>query len=228
MADGSTASNVGKIGITGIVKTVHGAGEVIRGNIASFIDGVGEGITGRDGTVPASAPGGHGTNVATEGLAEFRQGLAELKGGANKNRAPNVATATDTNTGLPMNQPPTKTSTAAPPETATVPSKTTSAPGQQNPTQTQPASYAATPRTATASTTTNNVPVGDQRMLGQQNTKQMVYTGAQGTGNTSNNVSTGDPRIIDQQNSTQKPGDEDVGANVTEYVPPRVTSRGQP
>jgi len=66
-------------GIKGAWNVFHGAGEALRGNINSVLDGVGENIAGRGGkqeqTHPIPRSGETSSDVAARGQNEFSRGL---------------------------------------------------------------------------------------------------------------------------------------------------------
>jgi hypothetical protein len=47
-------------------------------------------VAGRDGADPTSASGQRSSDVVANGMAEFQQGLADLKGGRIKNPNPDA------------------------------------------------------------------------------------------------------------------------------------------
>lgn len=80
----SNSNNVGnKVGegAKGFFGAIHGAGEAIRGTINSTIDGLGDGVVGRNhGDVTSVSNSGTSDNVARSGIDEVRESLAKLKG----------------------------------------------------------------------------------------------------------------------------------------------------
>ncbi|KAM0746047.1 hypothetical protein T439DRAFT_330030 [Meredithblackwellia eburnea MCA 4105] len=63
----------------GLFGAIHGAGEVIRGTFNSTMDGLGDGIAGRQkGEVISRS--GPSDEVTRNGLAEFNSGVTGLKG----------------------------------------------------------------------------------------------------------------------------------------------------
>ncbi|SCV74462.1 BQ2448_8101 [Microbotryum intermedium] len=64
----------------GLMGTIHGAGEAIRGTINSALDGAGDAVAGREsGSVTASNDGvKDGDNVARKGVEELKEGYAKL------------------------------------------------------------------------------------------------------------------------------------------------------
>ncbi|GAA5821133.1 hypothetical protein JCM10212_006431 [Sporobolomyces blumeae] len=66
----------------GFFNAVSGAGEAIRGTINSSLDGVGDGIAGREqGTVESREKGENHGDVTNKGMADFKQGVADLLDG---------------------------------------------------------------------------------------------------------------------------------------------------
>ncbi len=67
-----------------IFQAVGGAGEALRGNINSFLDNAGEGLTGNKASDAAHGSadyekGGHGA-VAQQGADDFKEGLNKVQG----------------------------------------------------------------------------------------------------------------------------------------------------
>ncbi|KAF8307738.1 hypothetical protein DL93DRAFT_2101096 [Clavulina sp. PMI_390] len=107
MSQGSNAANRAANAVSGAVKTVHGAGEAIRGNINSFADTAGERAVNSDpanpspstNTAPTTSTGLHNASVAKRGEAEVMQGMSQLQGGSVSD-----TTATRTTTAAPPTQ----------------------------------------------------------------------------------------------------------------------------
>ncbi|SCZ96772.1 BZ3500_MvSof-1268-A1-R1_Chr4-1g06705 [Microbotryum saponariae] len=60
----------------GLMETIHGAGEAIRGTINGALDGAGDAIAGREqGSVPSR---NDGDDVARKGVEELKEGYANL------------------------------------------------------------------------------------------------------------------------------------------------------
>jgi hypothetical protein len=59
---------------------IHGAGEAIRGTINDTLDGLGDGVAGRErGTVQSH--GNHDSGVAQRGIEEIKEGMQEAQTG---------------------------------------------------------------------------------------------------------------------------------------------------
>ncbi|GAA5939071.1 uncharacterized protein JCM15063_004412 [Sporobolomyces koalae] len=65
----------------GFFGAISGAGEAIRGTINGGLDGLGDGIAGREqGSVQSREGEQHG-QVANQGVADFKEGVADLLNG---------------------------------------------------------------------------------------------------------------------------------------------------
>ncbi|GAA6010420.1 hypothetical protein JCM10207_001296 [Rhodosporidiobolus poonsookiae] len=77
-------------GTSNNVGTEIGAGEALRGTINSGLDGLGDGIAGRQqGTVESRSHANHEESVADKGKAEWNRGVAALKGEHHSTAGPN-------------------------------------------------------------------------------------------------------------------------------------------
>ncbi|KAK4695147.1 hypothetical protein P7C70_g8607, partial [Phenoliferia sp. Uapishka_3] len=75
----------------GFFSAIHGAGEAIRGTINQTIDGLGDGVAGRNhGEVQSVSSKGSSEQVAQNGVNEFKQGYAGLASGAGGTTKPAV------------------------------------------------------------------------------------------------------------------------------------------
>ncbi|EJD35597.1 hypothetical protein AURDEDRAFT_175323 [Auricularia subglabra TFB-10046 SS5] len=78
-AAGKAAGGIGDR-IRGTFDVVHGAGEVLRGNVQNALDSFGDSITARDkNSVPSRTQGGN-PEVAAKGVQEYQNGLDKVMG----------------------------------------------------------------------------------------------------------------------------------------------------
>ncbi|GAA5867204.1 hypothetical protein JCM5353_000269 [Sporobolomyces roseus] len=69
----------------GLFDAFSGAGEAIRGTINGGLDGLGDGIAGREqGSVQSRESGEQHGQVANKGAEDFKQGVADLLNGGKK------------------------------------------------------------------------------------------------------------------------------------------------
>ncbi|TNY23882.1 hypothetical protein DMC30DRAFT_259546 [Rhodotorula diobovata] len=67
--------------VRGVFEAVHGAGEALRGNINSALDGLGDGVANRpQGTVESRQLAAGEESVAQKGLNELQGGISAAKG----------------------------------------------------------------------------------------------------------------------------------------------------
>ncbi|GAA5932571.1 hypothetical protein JCM10213_006268 [Rhodosporidiobolus nylandii] len=67
--------------LKGVFSAIHGAGEAIRGTINDTLDGLGDGVAGRQhGTVESRSSASTGETVAQKGEREFKEGIAHVQG----------------------------------------------------------------------------------------------------------------------------------------------------
>ncbi|GAA5887312.1 hypothetical protein JCM16303_006587 [Sporobolomyces ruberrimus] len=69
----------------GLFGAISGAGEAIRGTINGGLDGLGDGIAGREqGSVQSREAGEQHGQIANKGAEDFKQGVADLLNGGKK------------------------------------------------------------------------------------------------------------------------------------------------
>ncbi|GAA6046639.1 hypothetical protein JCM3770_003091 [Rhodotorula araucariae] len=79
--------------VRGVFEAIHGAGEAIRGNVNSALDGLGDGIANRpQGTVESRQSAASEESVAQKGVRELNEGINAVKGGSAA--APSTTTGT--------------------------------------------------------------------------------------------------------------------------------------
>lgn len=200
------------------------------GNINTFLDSAGDRVAGRGGDKHNPSSGQAGSEIAEKGMAEFRQGLANIKGGKKKDPDASTpsSTAPETKTGAPENQPSTAPS-AGPPVAATAdvaPKEGPPGPVQQEPPKTE---------APTAAPVTDRVPTGDQKPMDQQSPVQS-QPGSEGHAapketeiepKTTDKPPTPESRISGEQSPMQKQPADDVGDKTASGAPP-VTSGSHP
>ncbi|BGP42897.1 hypothetical protein JCM10449v2_006911 [Rhodotorula kratochvilovae] len=81
----------------GVFEAIHGAGEAIRGNVNSALDGLGDGIANRpQGTVESRQSAASEESVAQKGVREFTEGVNAVKGGTSSTTGSTTTTGTGT------------------------------------------------------------------------------------------------------------------------------------
>lgn len=200
------------------------------GNINTFLNSAEGQVAGRGGDKHSPSSGQAGSEVAEKGMAEFRQGLANIKGGKKKDPDASTpsSTAPETKTGAPENQPSTVPS-AGPPVAATADAApkegSPTGPVQQEPPETE---------APTAAPVTDRVSTGDQQPMDQQSPVQS-QPGSEGHAapketdiepKTTDKPPTPESRISGEQSPMQKQP-ADMGDKTASGVP-AVTSGSHP